>query len=193
MVIKVIIKLIFIMIILFITKLFIIKYDYHDYFTILLSFIFSFFSVIYITSNDIKIVVVLLVISISMIIYSYLRLDSSDSSIIIINGNINFKNMFKNNYSLSELFKDIKKRKLAYFDKDICAIINNNKLDIYSKSINIDKPISLIINGNICLKELYLIGKNKSWLLNRVEKNNSNIEDVFYSFYYENRLYIIKK
>ena len=181
------------MIILFITKLFIIKYDYHDYFTILLSFIFSFFSVIYITSNDIKIVVVLLVISISMIIYSYLRLDSSDSSIIIINGNINFKNMFKNNYSLSELFKDIKKRKLAYFDKDICAIINNNKLDIYSKSINIDKPISLIINGNICLKELYLIGKNKSWLLNRVEKNNSNIEDVFYSFYYENRLYIIKK
>lgn len=188
-----IIKLIFILFIIFIIKLFIIRFDYHDYFIVLLSIFFCLFSIIYITSNDLKIVLLLFIISLSIIIYSYLRTDSSDSSIVIINGNINFKNMFRNNYSIKSLFNDIKMKKLAYFDQDICGIINNNKLEIYSKNINIDKPITLIINGNICYKELYIIGKNKRWLLNSVENNKSNLEDIFYSFYYDNRLYIIKK
>ena len=101
--------------------------------------------------------------------------------------------MYKNNYSIYSLFKDIKKNNLSFIDDRLCAILENNKLVFYSKDDMVNKPISIIINGNICYKELSLIGKNKRWLRKRVEENNHIIEEIFYSFYYNNKLYIIKK
>ena len=188
-----IIKLIFVIFILFILKLFIVKFNFKDYFNITLSLLLLFFSYLYILSNGIFLIIPIFIISLSLIIYSYFKIDSGDSSIIILNGNINFKNLFKNNYTLSSLFKDIRKNKISFLDDNICGILKDNELVFYSKNIRLDRPISIIINGSICLKELYTIGKNKKWLNRRVEENNCNIDDIFYSFYYNNKLYLIKK
>jgi len=188
-----IIKLIFIIFIIFILRLFIIKFDFKDYFNITLTLLFIFFSNLYILSSGIFLVIPIFIISLSLIIYSYFKIDTGDSSIIILNGNINFKNLFKNNYSITLLLNDIRKNKLSFFDENICGILKNKEVTFYSKNIRLDRPISIIVDGNICKKELYTIGRNKKWLNKRVKENNCNIEDIFYSFYYNNKLYMIKK
>ena len=188
-----IIKLIFVIFIIFIIKLFVIKFDFKDYFNITLTLLLIFFSYLYILSKGIFLIIPIFIISLSLIIYSYFKMDSGDSSIIILNGNINFKNLFKNNYNISLLLNDIRKNKIRFLDENLCGILKDKEIIFYSKSIRLDRPISIIVNGNICLKELYTIGKNKKWLNKRVEENNCNIEDIFYSFYYNNKLYMIKK
>ncbi len=188
-----IIKLFFSIIVFILLKIFIVKFDYKDYFNIMISLLLSITCFIYITSNSRSLIYLIFILSISLIVYSFHNNDNSDSSIIVLNGNILFKNMYKNNYSIYSLFKDIKKNNLSFIDDRLCAILENNKLVFYSKDDMVNKPISIIINGNICYKELSLIGKNKRWLRKRVEENNHIIEEIFYSFYYNNKLYIIKK
>ena len=87
-----IIKLFLIILIIFVIKLFIIKYDFNDYFNITISCLFLLFSYLYIMNKNIYFLIIVLLLSISLIVYSIFKSNSSDSSIIFINGNINFKN-----------------------------------------------------------------------------------------------------
>ncbi len=184
-----IIRLLFVLFIVFITKIFIARFDFNDYFNITVSFLFILFNYIFIIYGSKRVVLLILLIALFLIIYSYNKLDSSNSSIVIINGKINFRNMIKNKYSILQLLKDLKNNKIILNNK-VCGIIVNNKIELYYKEY-INRPISLIINGSICYKELELIGKDENWLNKKI--SNIDINSIIYSFYIGKVLYIIKK
>ena len=101
--------------------------------------------------------------------------------------------MIKNKYSITSLYSDLKKNNISFLNRDICAILNNKKLVFYTKEEVVGKPRTIIIDGKICFNELYMIGKGVKWLNRMIINNDTDIKDIFYSFYYNNKLYIIKK
>lgn len=185
-------KLVFIIFILFIIKLFIIRFDFNDYFFVLISIILSFFSFIYIISDEKIYIVFIIILSISLIINSYLKTDSSDNIIIVLDGKINFKNMIKKKYSISSFYNDLKDN-MTIFNDNTCILLKDNKLESYIKKDSIDEPIPIIIDGLLHNNGLLTIEKSNIWLNKILNKYNYNIQDIFYSFFYNNKLYIIKK
>ena len=188
-----IIKLLFVIFVFLILKVFLIRFDFHDYFNVVLSLLLVFICYLYIFGESFIFIIPIFVICLTLIVYSYISSKTSDNTIIILNGNINFKNMFKNNYSISNLLDETKRNKVPFLNEDICAILVNDKLVFYSKNHNFNIPVTLVIDGKLCLYELKKIGKSRNWLFNRLLEQKCNIEDVFYSFFYNQRLYIIKK
>ncbi len=188
-----IIKLLFVIIILLILRIFLIRFDYRDYFYVTLTLLLIIICYFYIFSNSLLFIIPIFVISISLIVYSFVSSKTSDNTVIILNGNINFKNMFKNNFSIINLLEEIKKNNISFLDENICAILIDKKLIFYSKREKLNRPVSLIIDGNICLQELNKIGKSRTWLFNKLLEQKCNINDIFYSFIYKNKLYLIKK
>ena len=51
----------------------------------------------------------------------------------------------------------------------------------------------VILDGSIDYYVLKEINKNEKWLKQVLEKQNLNLEDVFYAFYTKNKTFIIKK
>ena len=51
----------------------------------------------------------------------------------------------------------------------------------------------LILDGNIQKKALKYIHKNLSWLEYQLNAKNLKFEDIFYCFYKNKKLFIIKK
>ena len=188
-----IIKILFIILVIFIMKLFIIRFDYKDYYNITISMLFILFSYLYIMNNNLFFLISIILLGLSLVIYSLYKQDSSDSSIVFINGNINFKNMIKNNYSLLNLVKDLKKNKLLYINDDICGVLVDKKLVFYSKESHINRPVNIVVDGRIYNKELMLIGKSRKWLERKIKDNDCLLNDIFYAFYYKDKFYIIKK
>jgi len=50
----------------------------------------------------------------------------------------------------------------------------------------------IIIEGNIDNNTLKYINKSKIWVLNELRKRKVKLENVFYAFYKNSKLYIIK-
>ena len=188
-----IIKLLFILIIIFLIKLFIIRFDYHDYYIVTCTILLILFGYLFLIYNNIIFSLIIVFISLSIIIYSYFFNNSNNTSIVFINGNIMFKNIKRLNYSVIDLFKELRKNNISIIDKDICGIIENNKLFFYLKENVSNKPVPIIINGVICINELKMIGKDSFWINKYIDKKNILLKDIFYSFYYNNKIYIIKK
>ena len=76
-------------------------------------------------------------------------------------------------------------------------IINNyfykrKKKEIKHKSY-INMPVPLIISGDINYDSLKKIRKNSFWLINNMEKNNLELENIYYAFYMNDETYFIKR
>lgn len=76
-------------------------------------------------------------------------------------------------------------------------IINNyfykrKKKEIKNKSY-INMPVPLIISGDINYDSLKKIRKNSFWLINNMEKNNLELENIYYAFYMNDETYFIKR
>lgn len=186
-----ILKLFLILILLFIVKLFINNFNYKDYYFSSLSILILLFSYMFVMNDNTIFFIIDIILSLILVIYSYFYINSNDNSIIFINGNILFKSLLKNKYSINSLLSDLKKKNISYINNDICGILQDKKLVVYSKDILFDEPISLIVNGKINLKGLNQINKDERWLYNKI--NSIDILNIFYSFYYNHKIYIIKK
>ena len=118
-------------------------------------------------------------------------------SIIIKNGQINYKEMVKLRYSLDDLLVQLRQNEIKSIDEVEYAFLEpNGKLSIFKYKSNISKkiyPMPLIIDGIVDKKTLKEINKNKKWLDNEVLKYDLKIEDIFYAFSKNNKLYIIKR
>ena len=51
----------------------------------------------------------------------------------------------------------------------------------------------LILDGVVSYETLKEIKKNENWLYNCLEKEQIELEEVFYAFYRKGNIYIIKK
>ncbi len=142
-------------------------------------------------------IVVLVIIQISL---SYLSIKSNGirnfidgkPSVIIKNGKINFSLMNKIRYSLDDLLSQLRDKEIRSLDEVEYAVLENSGTLSVFKSGK-DYPMPLILDGQIDYDTLKEINKTESWLYSLLKKKTLLVEDIFYAFYKNNQLYIIKK
>ena len=71
---------------------------------------------------------------------------------------------------------------------------NNGTLSVFAYEEEKDNylPLPLILDNKIQEDTLKHLHKDSKWVLNLLNKRNINIEDVFYAFYKDKNVFIIK-
>ena len=116
-------------------------------------------------------------------------------SVIISKGKVNFKEMKSLRYNLDDLLMQLRVNSIKSIEEvDYAVLESNGKLSIFKRQDdpNREYPLPLIIDGKIDLDILNKIKKSKKWLDNEFKKNNIRVENIFYCFYKNNKLYIIE-
>ena len=116
-------------------------------------------------------------------------------SIIINSGKINFKEMVKQRYTIDDLLFELRQKEIKSLEEiDYAFLETNGKLSIFKKSM-FDKnyPFPVIIDGKLDRSTLKRIRKNDLWINNILSKNGTDISEIFYAFYKNNKLFIIEK
>ena len=118
-------------------------------------------------------------------------------SLLIINGKLNFKELIKNRYTLNDLLLELRQNSIKSINEVEYAVLESNgKLSVFKYNvlkIKSDYPMPLIIEGEIEYETLKQIKKDEVWLKDKIKKNGLNLEDVFYSFYKNKKIYIVEK
>ena len=118
-------------------------------------------------------------------------------SLIICNGKINYHEMVKQRYSMDNLLLSLRQKEIKNIDDVEYAFLEpNGKLSIFKYNIfktRSSYPMPLILDGEIQKKALLYIHKNLSWLEYQLNANNLSKEDIFYCFYKNKKIFIIKK
>ena len=134
------------------------------------------------------------------IIFGYINLKSpkikkliEGSPIVIIkNGKLNFEAMKKLRYSLDDLISQLREQSIKSIEEVNYAVLENNgKLSIFQKET--EYPLPIILDGEIDYDVLKDMNKDENWINKILEKNNIELNNVFYAFYTKNKTYIIKK
>ena len=117
-------------------------------------------------------------------------------SIIIKEGKINYKEMMKQKYNLEDLMIQIREKGYRSIEEIEYAILENNgTLSVFPYPQSKKKtplPLPIILDSNIQEHTLKVLNKDKEWVYQMLEKKKIEIEDVFYAFYKDNNIFIIK-
>ncbi len=136
------------------------------------------------------------------VLISYLSLKStkikqlvdSKPSLIIKSGKVNFKEMERQRYGIEDLLSQIRDKGIKTLDEIEYAILENNgKLSIFLYDNKNIYPLPLILDGKIQYETLVDINKKEEWLLDILKKQNTELSNVFYAFYKNNKCFIIKR
>lgn len=117
-------------------------------------------------------------------------------SVIIQNGKLNFKEMTKQRYNLSDLLLQLREMQVRSIEEvDYAILETSGRLSVFKKDDKDNKtfPLPLILDGEIQEDNLKYINKNKKWIKDILNKKKVKLDKVFYAFYKENEVYIIKK
>lgn len=125
------------------------------------------------------------------------ELMSGKPSLLIVNGKIKFKELIKNRYSLDDILLELRQNGIkSLSDVEYAILEPNGKLSVFKYNIlktKSDFPLALIIDTVIQEDTLKYLKKDKEWLINKLHNKNILLNDVFYSFYKNNKIYIINK
>ena len=118
-------------------------------------------------------------------------------SLIINKGVLNFKELIKQRYTLHDLLLELRQNGIKNIeDVEYAVLENNGKLSIFPYKffrINTWLPFPLILDGNIQKDTLTYLNKSDLWLRNNLKEEGVLLENVFYAFYKNNKVYIIQK
>ena len=118
-------------------------------------------------------------------------------SLIICNGKINYKEMIKQRYTLDDLLVSLRQKEIKDIDMVEYAFLEpNGKLSIFKYNffkLHSSYPMPLILDGHLQKHTLKHIHKNDIWLTRELNTKNLTINDIFYAFYKNKKIYIIKK
>lgn len=118
-------------------------------------------------------------------------------SLIICNGKINYKEMVKQRYSLDDLLISLRQKEIKDIDTVEYAFLEpNGELSVFKYNffkLKSPYPVALILDGFIQTDVLKHIHKTKEWLEDELSSKNLKANDVFYAFYKNRKIYIIKK
>lgn len=118
-------------------------------------------------------------------------------SLIICNGKINYNEMVKQRYSMDNLLLSLRQKEIKNVDDVEYAFLEpNGKLSIFKYNFLKTPsayPMPLILDGSIQKKALKYIKKNQTWLENVLISKHLDVKDIFYCFYKNKKLFIIKK
>jgi len=116
-------------------------------------------------------------------------------SVIIKEGKINYKEMIKQKYNLDDLMVQIREKGNRSIEEIEYAILENNgTLSIFTKNKKTTPlPLPVILDSHIQTDTLKQLNKSKEWIYKVLKKKNIKLEEVFYAFYKDNNIFIIKK
>jgi len=118
-------------------------------------------------------------------------------ALIINRGIINYKEMLKQRYSLDDLLLELRNNNIKDLkDVEYAVLENNGHLNIFKYNFlgkSSDNPFPLILDGVIQNSTLDYINKDKEWLYDYLKENNLKKEEIFYAFYKNNKVYVIKR
>lgn len=151
----------------------------------------------------IYVLVPIIILTILQVFLAYIALKSNkarkildgNESVIINDGKLNFKEMTKLRYNLSDLFVQLRDKGVKTIEDVEYAILETNgKLSVFEKK-NSDKvfPLPLILDGEIEKENLKYINKDEKWINNILTNKKVKLSNVFYAFYKDSDIYIIKK
>ena len=115
-------------------------------------------------------------------------------SVMIKNGEVNFKEMKKQRYNVDDLLAQLREAGVRSINEvDFAILETNGKLSVFQKTKkNRDYPLAVILDGKIEEDVLKEIHKDKEWLNKKLEEQNILLENIFYAFYQNKQLYIIE-
>ena len=118
--------------------------------------------------------------------------------VLIINrGIINYKEMMKQRYSLDDLLLELRNNNIKNLkDVEYAVLENSGKLNVFKYiflGFDSANPFPLILDGVVQKDTLCYMDKDEKWLHDYLRCNNLKKEDVFYAFYKNNKIYVIKR
>lgn len=118
--------------------------------------------------------------------------------VLIINrGIINYKEMMKQRYSLDDLLLELRNNNIKNLkDVEYAVLENSGKLNVFKYNfLGFDSanPFPLILDGVVQKDTLCYMDRDEKWLHDYLRCNNLKKEDVFYAFYKNNKIYVIKR
>lgn len=108
---------------------------------------------------------------------------------IIKNGEIVYKNLFSNGYTISKLVNKLKEKNIYSLENIKYCFLNNNEIYIIKEEID----DAVIIDNKINELALRNLNIDKKTITNILRKEHININDIDYGIYKDKKIYIIRK
>lgn len=122
---------------------------------------------------------------------------SGKPSLIINHGQLEYKEMIKQRYTLDDLLLALRQQSIKSLeDVEYAFLEPNGKLSIFKYNflkLKSDYPMPLILDGNIQKETLKRINKNEIWLKRILKQKKLEKKHIFYAFYKSGKIYIIKR
>ncbi len=118
-----------------------------------------------------------------------------EASMIIDNGKVNFKEMIKQRYNLEDLLTQLRARNVKSIEEVEYAILETSgKLSVFTKDAKNSGPypLPIILDGKVQMATLKRLNKKEKWLNELLDAKKVKLDDVFYAFYKDKQLFIIK-
>ncbi len=181
--------LMYLIVILILMKYFLYKNDANSFIIVLFNMNIYFFFIY----QNINFIYGLIMAILSLILYRLLQLFKKDNKEIILirDGNINFHEII-NNYSYFKLINYLKIRHLKLDEISYCILKNNELVVIKNNEVN-KLPVSIILDGKVLMENLRLINRDNKWLTKELIKKNMPINNINYAYFWNDKLYFVKK
>lgn len=118
-----------------------------------------------------------------------------EPSVIINRGKVDFQSMLKQRYNLDDLLTQLRDKGIRSIEEvDYAILETSGKLSVFEKKENKmgDYPLPVILDGKIQEDVLLQIKKSKNWLEEALKEEQVESQNVFYAFYRNQRLFLIK-
>jgi len=115
-------------------------------------------------------------------------------AVIVKNGKVNFREMTKQKYNLDDLLVQLREKGYKSIEEiDYAILENNGTLSVFPHQKKESYlPLPLILDSKIQEDTLNHLNKDVKWVLELLKRKNIDIEEVFYAFYKDKNIFIIK-
>lgn len=115
-------------------------------------------------------------------------------SVIIKGGKINYNEMLKQRYNLDDLLVQLRDKGYRSIEEVEYAILESSgTLSVFPYETDKSPlPLPLILDGDIQEDTIKHLKKDKKWVYNFLDKKDIKLEDVFFAFYKDRNIFIIK-
>ena len=102
--------------------------------------------------------------------------------------------MLKQRYNLDDLLVQLRDKGYRSIEEVEYAVLENNgTLSIFPYETNkTPLPLPIILDGDIQEDTLKHLKKDKKWVYNFLERKNLTLEEIFFAFYKDKNIFIIK-
>lgn len=117
-------------------------------------------------------------------------------SVMINRGVINFKEMVRQRYNIDDLLTQLREKEIKSIEEvDYAVLETSGTLSVFRKEDGKfgDYPLPLILDGKIQQDTITQLKKDEKWLRKTLKEEKVELDNIFYAFYKDKSLFIIKK